>query len=239
MKVIYAIRSLLFYPVYILIIFVFSMLGCTIGWLLPIGSRQTLVTTANYLIVPWLSLCCGIKVKVEGLENIPDVPFVALSKHQSGWETYYLQRTLRPVSTILKKELLRIPIFGWGLTTTAPIAIDRGNPRQALRDVMSQGKDRLLNKKMNVLVFPEGTRIPHGQTGKFNRSGAALAIATNAPLLPITHNAGVCWPAHKMIKYPGTIHVVFGKAIDPAGYDSKTLTNEVQNWMETTSATLS
>lgn len=238
MSAIYAARSLLFYPVYLLIIFVFSMLGCTIGWLLPMGPRQTLVTSANRLIVPWLSVCCGVKLKVEGLENIPDTPFVALSKHQSSWETYYLQRTLRPVSTILKRELLRIPVFGWGLSTTAPIAIDRGSPRQALRDVMAQGKDRILNRKMNVLIYPEGTRVAPGKTVKFNRSGAALAIATGTPLLPICHNAGDCWPAHKIIKYPGTIHVVFGKAIDPSGYDSKTLTDEAENWIQTTLKTL-
>ncbi|MEH6544338.1 MAG: lysophospholipid acyltransferase family protein [Porticoccaceae bacterium] len=232
MKAIYLLRSLLFYFGYLSAIGVFSLLGCTVGWLLPMRQRQTLVTTANQLIVPWLCLCCGVKLKVEGLENIPSEPFVALSKHQSSWETYYLQRTLRPVSTILKRELLRIPVFGWGLATTAPIAINRDNPRQALRDVMEQGKDRLLNKKMNVLVYPEGTRVSPGNTRKFNRSGAALAIAAGVPVLPICHNAGTCWPAHRIIKYPGTIHVVFGKAIDPKGYDSKALTDEVRNWMD-------
>lgn len=239
MNIIYLARALLFYAGYLSAIALFSLLGCTIGWLLPMAQRQTLVTTANSFIMFWLSCCCGVKLKVEGLENIPSTPCVALSKHQSSWETYYLQRTLRPVSTILKRELLRIPIFGWGLATTAPIAINRDNPRQALRDVMEQGKDRLLNKNMTVLIYPEGTRVAVGDTRKFNRSGAALAIATGMPLLPICHNAGNCWPAHKIIKYPGTIHIRFGKPIDPRGYDSKTLTDEVQNWMQTTLDTLS
>lgn len=239
MKTLHLARSLVFYPVYLLIVLIFSLLGCTIGWLLPMGPRQSLVTTANQLIVAWLSFCCGIKVKIEGRENIPDTPFVALSNHQSSWETYYLQRTLRPVSTILKRELLKIPVFGWGLSTTDPIAIDRGNPRQALRDVMTQGKNRILSRKMNVLIYPEGTRVPYGKSAKYNRSGAALAIAAGVPLLPICHNAGACWPAHQIIKHPGTIRIVFGEAIEPSNLDSKTLTNRVQSWIEDTQKSLS
>ncbi|MFZ5653857.1 MAG: lysophospholipid acyltransferase family protein [Pseudomonadota bacterium] len=227
-----AVRSLAFYAGYIPIVALFSSLTFSVGLALSQSRRQDLATIANALVIAWLRLCCGIRVRVEGLENLPRRPFVALSKHQSSWETYYLQRALRPVSTILKKELLRIPFFGWGLALVAPIAIDRDHPRAAFRQVMEQGRARLASG-MNVLVYPEGTRIAHGQPPvKFNRSGAALAIAAGVPVVPICHDAGRFWPAHRLIKYPGTITLVFGAPIDTRGRDVKSVTEEVAQWME-------
>ncbi len=237
MNIVYALRTCLFYAVYVPTIITFSVLGCTLGLLIPYRPRQTFITTANAIVLWWLKLSCGIKVNVEGLNNIPNQPFVALSKHQSGWETFYLQRTLRPVSTILKKELLKVPFFGWGLAMTRPIAIDRSNPKQALRDVLSQGKQRLAEGN-NILIFPEGTRIDYGAVGNYSRSGTSLAINAGAAVLPIAHNAGLCWPAHRFIKQPGTIHVIIGKPIDSTGRKSKELTEEVKDWIEGTIAKL-
>lgn len=233
MKPVLALRSLAFYCGYIPIVGIFPILGFTVGLLLPYKLRQDLLTTANALVVVWLRITCGIKLDVIGLENIPDQPFVAVSKHQSSWETYFLQRSLRPVSTVLKKELLKIPFFGWGLAMTRPIAIDRSNPRKALRDVLEQGKKRLAEGN-NVLLYPEGTRTQYGKIGRYGRSGAALAIAANVPLLPIAHNAGAFWPAHKFNKRPGTIHVVIGKPLITQHMDSKQLTEQVQAWIEST-----
>ncbi len=233
MKPVLALRSLIFYCGYIPIVGVFPILGFTVGLLLPYKLRQDLLTTANALVVLWLRITCGIRFDVTGLENIPDQPFVAVSKHQSSWETYFLQRSLRPVSTVLKKELLKIPFFGWGLTMTRPIAIDRSNPRKALRDVLEQGKKRLAEGN-NILLYPEGTRTQYGDIGRYGRSGAALAIAAHVPLLPIAHNAGAFWPAHKFSKRPGTIHVVIGKPLFTEQMDSKQLTEQVQAWIEST-----
>lgn len=238
MKYWLAVRSLAFYAGYIPIVVLFSSLAFSLGLALPQPRRQDLATTANALVVAWLRLCCGVRVRVEGIENLPRGPYVALSKHQSSWETYYLQRALRPVSTILKKELLRIPFFGWGLAVVAPIAIDRGNPRAAFRQVMDQGRARLASG-MNVLVYPEGTRIAPGQPPvKLNRSGAALAIAAGVPVVPICHNAGQCWPAHRLIKHPGTISLIFGVPIDTRDRDVKSVTEEVAQWMEEVSRRL-
>ncbi len=235
MKVLMTIRSSLFYLGYLPLVGVFSVLGCTVGFAMPYRLRQHFITLANALIVRWLNLSCGIRLHVEGLENIPDVPFVALSNHQSAWETYYLQRLLRPVSTILKQELLRIPLFGWGLAMTKPIAIDRSNPRAALREILNQGKLRL-EEGNNVLIYPEGTRIEAGKIGNYGRSGAALAIAAKAPLVPIAHNAGKHWPAHRFLKHPGTIRVVIGTPVLPenSGMDSKELTASIKAWITST-----
>ena len=233
MRFVLGLRSISYYIGYIPIIAVFSIFGFTVGLLLPYKPRQDLLTTANALVVQWLKLTCGIKVEIKGLDNIPSTPFVALSNHQSSWETYFLQRTLRPVSTILKKELLKIPLFGWGLAMTKPIAIDRASPRSALRDILSQGKQRL-SEGNNVLLYPEGSRMEVGKPGKYGRSGTALAIAAQVPLLPIAHNAGTCWPAHRFLKIPGTIQVVIGKPISTDNANSKQLTEQVKIWIEST-----
>lgn len=225
-----AVRSTLFYLGYVVFISLFSLLSCTVGMLLPLAARQTLATTGNLLIVHWLSLCCGIRIRVIGRENLPPASFVVLSNHQSPWETFYLQRQLRPVSTILKKELLRVPVFGWGLASVKPIAIDRSNPRQAIKDVMEQGKERLTSGN-NVIIYPEGTRLNHGEYGEYARSGAALAVAAGVPIVPVAHNAGKCWPARRFLKYPGTITVIFGKPLETMGGDSKALTASAREWI--------
>jgi len=231
MKAIYLIRSILFYLLYLPLIVVFAMFSCTIGWLLPLAWRQEVVAVGNLLIIYWLNIACGVRIRVSGRENLPKGPLVALSKHQSAWETYYLQAVLRPVCTILKRELLKLPIFGWGLAAMRPIAIDRSNPREALKQVMSQGQERI-REGLNVVIYPEGTRTDPGQVGNYGRSGAALAIAAGVPVVPIAHNAGKCWPARKFLKYPGTISVVIGEPIDTQGQDSKALTRLVQDWIE-------
>lgn len=230
-------RSTLFYLVYALTMVIFGTISCTVGILLPYKIRQHVITCANVIIIKWLSISCGITVKVDGLENIPDTPCVVLSKHQSGWETFYLQRALRPVSTILKKELFWIPFFGWGLYFMHPIAIDRSNPREAMKQILTQGKQRLAEGN-NVLIYPEGTRTPVGKVGNYGRSGAALAVASGVPIVPVAQNAGYCWPAHKFIKWPGIIHVSIGKPIDTTGADSKVLTAQVKDWIESTQETL-
>lgn len=232
------VRSLLFHPPYVVVVVVFSLLTCTVGRLMSVPLRQQLATIGNWLILKLLWLICGVRYQVTGRENLPtDTPSVILSNHQSGWETYFLQREMRPVSTILKRELLRIPVFGWGLAAVWPIAIDRGNPRQALREVLEQGQQRLA-AGLNVVVYPEGTRMPYGETGKYGRSGAALAIAAGVPVVPIAHNAGRCWPAKQWRKYPGTISVVIGKPISPEGHDSKSLMQLAEQWIKDTQKSL-
>ena len=130
-----------------------------------------------------------------------------------------------------------MPVFGWGLKLTDPIAIDRGNPKKALKDIQQQGVASI-ESGISVLIFPEGTRINSGDTGKYARGGANIAISSTAPIVPIAHNAGVFWPADRFIKMPGTITVVIGKPIESIGKTSRELTLEAQNWIEKTVANL-
>jgi 1-acyl-sn-glycerol-3-phosphate acyltransferase len=132
-----------------------------------------------------------------------------LAKHQSTWESFFLCGFFQPLSQVVKRELLYVPFFGWAMAMLKPIAIDRSNPKAALKQLAKLGHKRL-GQGAWVLVFPEGTRIPPGQIGKFSRGGASLAVNANLPVLPIAHNAGEFWPKRGWSKTPGTVQVVIG-----------------------------
>lgn len=224
-------RSLIFRFFFLVVVVFFTGIVFLFGFLMSARIRHLLIGMPGICINVLLRIICGIKVEITGLENIPERNYVALSKHQSNWETIFLQHLLQPVSTILKRELLYIPVFGWGLARVNPIPIDRDDPRKAIKQVLKQGLQRL-NAGNNVVIYPEGTRIEFGQSGKYARSGAALAISAKVPILPISHNAGKCWPGKKFIKYPGTIKMAIGEPIDTLNGNSKLLTNQVEEWIE-------
>lgn len=210
----------------------FAGLVAVIIWpILPYSWRWRIVTLWNRFVMLWLRICCGVKFEITGQRHFDRYPCVVMAKHQSTWETMFLQYYFGPVSTILKKELLRIPFFGWGLASLRPIAIDRSSPIQALKDVKNKGIERI-KEGNNLLIFPEGTRTPVGQVGNYARSGADIAVAAGVPIVAVAHNAAECWPHKQFLKYPGTISVVISEPIDTAGRDRKELTEEVKNWIE-------
>ncbi len=225
-------RSAVFYLVYIVLTLWFGFTAGLFGRWLSYRANVAYINTWNFLVVWWLRVICGVRYRVEGLENIPaQRPYVILAKHQSQWETFFLQLPFAPACTILKQELLDMPVFGWGLATVKPIGIDRSAPREALKKIISQGCERL-HAGICVLVFPEGTRIPVGSAGRYARSGVDLAQKVGVPLLPVAHNAGECWPSGGFIKYPGDITVVIGKSIASDSADSRALITHVQTWIE-------
>ena len=176
------------------------------------------------------ALCkiCSITIIVKGKENIPKSPFIIVSNHQGQWETFFCQYLFFPVTTLLKRELLFIPIWGWALALLRPIAIDRGNPRSALKKVLNEGEDKI-KKGFSILFFPEGTRKKPGEIGNYARSGFELAKKTDVPVLPLVHNSGDCWPAHKFLKYPGLIKLIIGPQL--VNIDSSLKASQkVQRW---------
>ena len=225
-------RALLFYLGYVPLIGWFGGTGLLFFYFLPYPIRSAYILTWNRCAVHWLKWTCGVKFQVIGAENLPAAPYVALCKHKSQWETYFLQYYLRPVSIILKRELLRLPFFGWGLLLTKPIAIDRDNPKQALKQTLEQGQARLA-ENISILVFPEGTRKSTARDPKYARGGANIAVASGVPVVPIAHNAGEFWPADKFIKYPGTITVKIGEPIDSSTNNSREITEMAKQWIET------
>lgn len=227
------IRASLFYLLCAVSTLIFSLPSAII-WCLPIHQRFVYISWWTYLTLWLLKVLCGIDYRIHGRENLPGHgPFVVLAKHQSAWETFLLLMLLKPVSIILKQELLKIPAFGWGLATIKPIAIDRSNPKKAIRQIRETGLMRLRQNHMPVLIFPEGTRIAAGQTGKYARGGAALAMEAGVPVVFIAHNAGYFWPSGQMPQRPGTIDLYISKPVNSTDYDNpRTLTAEAQAWIE-------
>lgn len=203
-------RTSIFYAGYAISTMLVALICILLFWLLPLRKRFFIYSLWCQFVLFWLRVTCAIRYEIEGMENIPDYPVVVLSTHQSAWETIFLYKAISPVCPILKKELLKIPFWGWAMRLQKPIAIDRSKPREAIRSLLIQGKSRL-DDGLSVVIFPEGTRSPAGTVQAFSRGGAKLAVLANAPVLPVIHNAGVCWPARTMLKKPGVIRVKIGE----------------------------
>ncbi|SIP88705.1 1-acyl-sn-glycerol-3-phosphate acyltransferase [Aquipseudomonas alcaligenes] len=217
MTTVQAIRTFFFYLLLSSSSFFWCILCVFIAPFLPFRARYRLVIQAWCRCATWLAkVVAGIHYEVRGLENIPQQPCVILAKHQSTWETFFLSALFEPLSQVVKRELLYVPFFGWAMAMLKPIAIDRSNPKAALKQLAKQGDERIRQGAW-VLIFPEGTRIPPGQIGKFSRGGAALAVNAGLPVLPIAHNAGEFWPKQGWAKYPGTIQVVIGPVMHAEG----------------------
>lgn len=194
-------------------------------------NRYRVISGWAHIMLFLTRVICGVHYRILGTENIPKKPSIVLSKHQSAWETLAFQQIFPPQVWVLKKELLHIPFFGWGLAMTNPIAINRSLGRTALKQIVRQGKDRL-KKGLWIVIFPEGTRIDPGKKGKYGIGGAWLATNTGVPVVPVAHNAGVLWGKNSFIKFPGTITVSIGEPIDPAGMDASELNTKVEEWIE-------
>jgi 1-acyl-sn-glycerol-3-phosphate acyltransferase len=194
-------------------------------------TRYRIISQWNRLIV-WLArVICGIRYEVKGRENLPHTPVVVMAKHQSAWETIALPILLPPQVIVLKRELLYIPFFGWGMRMLSPIAINRKAGKEALKQIVAQGRDRLA-QGFWVLIFPEGTRIRPGETGRYGIGGAWLATHTHTPVLPVAHNAGEVWSKNAFFKRPGTITLSIGPVIESAGLKADELNGKVRDWIE-------
>lgn len=220
-----ALRAIIFFIGYGISSFVFGLLAVFVGWPLSMERRQKITSGWCRLMLWWTQITCGVRYEVSGLDNIPDGPCVVVSNHQSAWETLIFQVLFIPSATVLKKELLRIPGFGWGLAMTQPIVIDRSQKTNALKQVLQQGKVRLAENRW-VLIFPEGTRQPAGQLGEFSAGGAMLANKAGVSVLPIAHNAGTYWPKSKLVKFPGTVKMHIGAPISSDDKPVKQLNRE-------------
>jgi 1-acyl-sn-glycerol-3-phosphate acyltransferase len=180
----------------------------------------------------WLKLTCNLGFQVRGRENIPAHPSIVLSKHQSAWETIALQVIFPPQIYVMKRELLYIPILGWAWMALNSIPIDRSAGREALKKLVSHGKDRLA-RGLWVVIFPEGTRIAPGSRAKYHIGGAWLATHTQTTVVPVAHNAGLFWRKNAFSKLPGTIIMSIGKPIETATLKTDALNQQVEDWIET------
>ena len=176
----------------------------------------------------------GIRVRVQGLENLPrDGAAVLLSKHQSTLETLLLPTLVaQPLAFVFKRELLRIPFFGWSMARLNMIHIDRESRAASMKSIISQGS-ALLAQGTSVILFPEGTRVAPGERGTYQTAGTRLAVEAGVPVIPIAVTAGHCWPRPALAKRAGVVDVCFGPAMPAAGAEPRALMREVEQWIET------
>lgn len=223
-------RSSLFFLGQVITAPIFTLIAFLALPLNPV-TRNVLISGWARSMIWWLRITCNIRHEVTGLDNLPSTPSIILSKHQSAWETLAFQSIFPTQCYVLKRELLWIPIFGWGLAMSSPIAIDRSAGREALKKLVSKGQCRLA-QGLWVVIFPEGTRKASGETGKYQIGGAWLATHTQTQVVPVAHNAGHCWPKNSFIKKPGVIQIHIGKPIQAAGLKADALNHQVEAWIE-------
>jgi len=224
-------RSLL-YALFLAVTVIPYAFACLLWSFLPLHQRYRLTVGWPRLAVWGARVICGIRWQVKGWENLPDGPAVLLSKHQSAWETLFFPAYMpRDLCFVYKRELHKVPFFGWGLALLRMIPIDRARGRDAFDQVVAQGKLRLAEGRWPIL-FPEGTRVAPGQTARFKMGGALLASRTGAVVIPVAVNSGECWRRNAFVKRPGLITVSIGPVIPSAGLTPEQLNEKVQTWIE-------
>jgi 1-acyl-sn-glycerol-3-phosphate acyltransferase len=209
---------------------IFFVIACLF---LPFPRRFALARVWAAVLLRALKWSCRLDYRIEGAENLPRGNHIALWKHSSSWETIAMAVVFPRQVWVLKRELLWIPMVGWGIRQLHAIAIDRKSGHSAVGQVVEQGKQRLAEGDW-IMLFPEGTRMPPGQTRKYGVSGTLLASATGRLIVPVAHNAGAYWPRRGLLKKPGTVRVVIGPPIAAAGRDVREINREVQAWIEAT-----
>lgn len=199
-------RSLFF----IIFIIAWTLIIGVLGLVTFVIKREKYVAlTWSYGITLALRIICGVTVKVKGVENIPNRAVIYASKHQSAWETIFFQHYLDNPASILKKELMFIPVYGWYLPSSGAIAIDRSSGPSALKKIISGVKTRISQGK-SVLIFPEGTRVAPNESVELKAGIAAIHNgAPDVPIVPVALNSGYIWPKKSFVINPGTITVEF------------------------------
>ena len=225
-------RSALFFAGMVVSVMAFWPVSM-LAWLLPIIPRMRVIGRCARFFCLRSLLTWGLRHRVHGLENLPARPGVILSKHQSAWETIVFQVIFPPQTWALKREALWIPLFGWGLAATDPIAINRSTRVKALEQLLQQGRKKIEEGRW-VVIFPEGTRTPPGQRGRYFPGGAMLAVRAGVPVVPVAHNAGHFWARRSFLKKPGVINVHIGPSITVEGRQARAVNRAAEEWIEST-----
>ncbi|RLA23691.1 MAG: 1-acyl-sn-glycerol-3-phosphate acyltransferase [Gammaproteobacteria bacterium] len=229
-------RSSLFFGCMSLSTIPFSIL-VILCWPLSQPVRYKVASGWAILNIWLLKQICGLSHQIEGLENVKEGENgIILCKHQSAWETLALQTIFPNQAWVLKRELFKIPIYGWALAATDPIAINRQNKRAALKAIIQQGIKKLKQGRW-IVIFPEGTRMAPGERGNYGGSGGLLAHKSGYAITPIAHNAGEFWRRRGFIKQPGVIQVRIGPAIRlEEGRKASELNKLAEEWIESNMA---
>lgn len=214
-----------------------------LGWTLIYGILATplLLTFSSKLIAyvgkPWsivalwlMKSICGLHYRVNGMDGLPHRPFIIASKHESAWETIFFLKCFGNPAFVLKRELSYIPIYGWYLKPMGMIIIDRGRGISAARAINRQVTKSVVQSRV-IGIFPEGTRVAHGQIGEI-KPGVFLIhkAAPTLPIIPVKLNSGLFWKKNSFLIRKGIIEVTFGRKISIKGQESKAeLLQKIQN----------
>ncbi len=196
----------------------------------PIKVRLMTAWTWSKLAYLGMVVLLWLRIKVEGKENIPPTSCVFICKHQSSWETVIFHGLIPRACFVLKQELLKIPFFGQGLKAVDSIAIDRSQNLKSFKKILQNGKARLKDG-LNIIIFPEGTRVPVGRYPKFHRTAMMLAKSTGADVLPVAHNSGKFWPNKAGLIKPGCVVIRFGEVVSSKDFDVDALNEHCYNWI--------
>jgi 1-acyl-sn-glycerol-3-phosphate acyltransferase len=197
----------------------------------PYRTQFAIARTWARILFWVLKKVCGLCFTVEGRERIPSGNHIIMINHTSAWETIAQFLIFPPQVWVLKRELLWIPLIGWGLKLLRPISINRGAGHRSVNQVVEQGKARLADG-LWIIIFPEGTRVVAGEKRKYGVSGALLATATDKLVVPVSHNAADFWARRGIVKKAGTIRLIIGTPIDATGKDPRRLNDEVRQSIE-------
>ena len=230
--VILLIRSFCFYIGYFLATVIHAPICLLVAPFLSFVERHNFINLWSRFIIWWLKVTCGVTYNVKGRENLKKINgAIIVSKHQSQWETFFLQLLFNPQVTVLKRELIWLPLFGWALSLLRPIVINRADKRGAMKQIIVQGRKRLA-EGCSILIFPEGTRIGPGEDSGFSKGAFILAKETGYPIIPVAHNSGECWRPHHFIKLPGHITLEIGDPIPTTDETLESLMTKTRDWMQ-------
>jgi 1-acyl-sn-glycerol-3-phosphate acyltransferase len=210
-----ALRSLLFHVLFYLSNAIQMIFWTPVFFIIPrdLAWRVVRLWAKSHL---WLqAIVVGSRYEFRGLENIPaDRPFIVASKHQSMWETYTTLLFLKDASFILKRELMRIPLFGWYTTKMNVVPVDRGKRSEALASMARNAKVQYHDNRQ-IIIYPEGTRTRPGAPPAYKFGIVHLYSELDATVLPVAVNSGLFWPKGSFMIYPGTIVMEFLPPIEP------------------------
>jgi 1-acyl-sn-glycerol-3-phosphate acyltransferase len=174
---------------------------------------RSITTLWAKVVLSGLKIICGLSFRVLGAENIPRGGAIVAVNHQSMWETVALIALLARPAMVLKKELLRVPVYGWWAARTG-VPIDRNAGAKALRRLRRETKLHIARGDQ-IVVFPEGTRGPPGELGALQPGVAGMYLAADAPVTPVVHNSGEFWLHPSGRKSPGSVTIRFLPPIPP------------------------
>ncbi|MDD2948610.1 MAG: lysophospholipid acyltransferase family protein [Rugosibacter sp.] len=224
-------RSLLYLVILIITTPPYMLLYIAISFPLSLRWRHKLAMPWVRFAIWLVKHVLGIPYRLIGAENMPPHAAIVFSKHQPAWETLVLQEVFKDAVFVWKKEIKKLPFFGWALALTPMIPIDRGAGKEAIKHLVEIGGTRL-KEGYTVIIFPEGTRAPPGGQQRYKGGGAFLATATGVPVVPVALNSGEFWGKNALFKKSGIVTVSVGPAIDPKGLSASDILSQAETWIE-------